>query len=47
MNAIRIVALLVAAVLTGTELVSLDYYTAQLSTHHMSQPSVAALLTRP
>ena len=47
MNATRLVALLVATALTAAQLLSLDYYTARLSAHHMSPPAVLALIARP
>lgn len=46
MNAIRLVALLVATALTAAELLSLDYYTARLNAHHTSPAAVVALIAR-
>ncbi len=46
MNAVRLVALLVAAALTAAELLSLDHYTARLSAEHTSQAAVVTLIAR-
>ncbi len=43
MNAPRLIALLAALVLTAGELLSLDYYTARLTSIHTSQVAAAML----
>ena len=46
MNATKLVALLVATALTAAQLLSLDYYTAELSAHHTIQSAEIALIAR-